>query len=111
METRLIQIELGELKKIGRDLAEIIKQRLGTEITIKGSILTISDPTNGHVSMKDAKFQVKHALHQLKLSEDYRVLSERHIIHLVRVEEKKTHYVERGEAPAPSRSLPYFFPG
>jgi len=107
----LIQIELGELKKMGRDLAEIIKQRLRTEITLKGSILSINDPANGHLSMKDVKLQVKHALHQLKLSDDYRVISEHRVIHLVRIEEKKTHYVERSEAPAPSRSLPYFFPG
>ncbi len=103
---------MGELKKLGKDLAELLKQRLKTEVTVKGATLVLSDPVNGQLSMNDAKLQVKHALHHLNLSDDYRVHSEHHVIHLMRVEEKKTHYVEKGRAaPAPAKSLPYFFPG
>jgi hypothetical protein len=108
----LIEVELGDLKKVGKDLAELLKQRLRTEVTVKGSTLTLNDPANGQLSMKDAKLQLKHALHQLKLSDDYRVLSEHHKIRFARIEEKKEHYLEKsGAAPPPSQSLPYFFPG
>ena len=108
----MIEVELGELKKLGKDFAEILKQRVKTEITVKGGTIIVSDPTNGTLSMKDAKLHVKHALYHLKLSDDYRVLSEHHKIRLIRVEEKKSHYVEKpGTAPAPGKSLPYFFPG
>jgi len=108
----LIEVELGDLKRLGKEFAEILKQRLKTEITVKGATIILSDPANGQLSMKDAKLQVKHALHHLKLSEEYRVHSEHHKIHLARIEEKKAHYLEKaGTAPAPAKSLPYFFPG
>ena len=108
----MIEVELGELKKLGKDFAEILKQRMKTEITVKGSAIIVSDPANGNLSMKDVKLHIKHALHHLNLSDDYRVLSEHHKIHLVRVEEKRTHYLEKGgAAPPPAKSLPYFFPG
>jgi hypothetical protein len=108
----LIEVELGDLKKVGKDLSEILRQRMKSEITIKGGTLILNDLADHQVSMKDAKLQVKHALHQLKLSEEYRVLSEHHKIRLVRVEQSRAHYVERrSAAPPPSRSLPYFFPG
>lgn len=107
----MIEVELGDLKKVGKDLSEILKQRMKSEITVKGGTLILNDSDNRQVSMKDAKLQMKHALHQLKLSEEYRVLSEHHKIRLVRVEQK-SHYAEkRGAAPPPSQSLPYFFPG
>ena len=108
----MIEVELGELKKVGKDLAELLNQRLRTEVTVKGSTLTINDPANGQLSMKDAKLQLKHALHQLKLSDDYRVHSEHHKIRFAKIEEKKEHYLEKNRAaPPPSQSLPYFFPG
>jgi hypothetical protein len=108
----LIEVELGELKKAGKDFAEILRQRLRTEVTVKGGTLTLSDRADGPLNMKDAKLQVKHALHHLGLSEDYRVLSEHHKIRLVKVEQKREHHVgKEGAAPPPSKSLPYFFPG
>jgi hypothetical protein len=107
----LIEVELGDLKKVGKDLSEILGQRMKIEITVKGGTLILNDSANYQVNMKDAKLQMKHALHQLKLSEEYRVLSEHHKIRLVKVEEK-SHYAERrGAVPPPSKSLPYFFPG
>lgn len=108
----MIEVELGELKKLGKDFAELLKTRLKVEVNIKGPTIILSDPANGSLSMKDAKLQVKHALHHLNLSDDYRVHSEHHIIRLMKVEEKKAHYVEKGRAaPPPASSLPYFFPG
>lgn len=108
----MIEVELGELKKLGKDFAELLEQRLKTEVAVKGATLILNDPANGQLSMKDAKLQVKHALHHLNLSDDYRVHAEHHKIHLMRVEEKKPHYVEKGRgAPPPSSSMPYFFPG
>jgi hypothetical protein len=70
--------------------------------------LIVSDE---RVGVKEVKLQLKHALHQLKLSEEYRVFVEHHKIRIVKVNQK-SHYVgKEGTAPPPSRSLPYFFPG
>jgi hypothetical protein len=104
----LIEVELNDLKKIAKDLAEILEQRLKTEVTVKGGKLTLN---NEQVGVKDAKLQVKHALHQLRLSEEYRVLAEHHRIRIVRVAQR-SHYVgKEGAAPPPAQSMPYFFPG
>jgi hypothetical protein len=106
----LIEIELGDLKKVEKELADLLRQRLKTDVTVKGGKLLL-DQTDGHVSPKDAKLQVKHALRHLGLEEGYRVLSEHHIIRIEKLAEKKKHKVEKqGELPAPARSLPYFFP-
>jgi len=106
----LIEIELGEIKKVEKDLADLLRQRLKTDVTVKGGKL-ILDQTDGHVSPKDAKLQVKHALRHLGLEEGYRVLSEHHIIRIEKLAEKKKHkYEKEGEAPAVARSMPYFFP-
>jgi len=106
----LIEVELGEIKKVGKELADLLRQRLKTDVTVKGWKLLL-DQTDGHVSPKDAKLQVKHALRHLGLEEGYRVLSEHHIIRIEKLAEKKRHKVEKeGEVPAPARSMPYFFP-
>ena len=107
----LIEVELGDLKKVGKDISEILGQRMKIEVTVKGGTLILNDSASRQVNMKDAKLQMKHALHQLKLSEEYRVLSEHHKIRLVKVEEKSHSAERRGAAPPPSKSLPYFFPG
>ena len=108
----LVEVELGDLKKVGKDIAEILDKRLKTEVQVKGKMLIIPDTVNGRsCGVKDVKLHVKHALHQLGFSEQYRVLTEHHLIHIVKVGEK-TRYAEReGAAPPPSQSLPYFFPG
>ena len=103
----LMEVELNDLKKIGKDLAEILTHRLKTEVAVKGGKLMLDDS----IGVKDAKLQVKHALHQLRLSDDYRVLAEHHKIRIVKVE-RKSHYADKeGTAPSPGQSLPYFFPG
>src|SRR5208282_466427 len=104
----LIEIELGEIKKVEKDLADLLRQRLKTDVTMKGGKLFL-DETDGHVSPKDAKLQVKHALRHLGLAEGYRVLSEHHIIRIEKLDEKKRRkFRKEGEAPAPSQSMPYF---
>ncbi len=106
----LIEIELGDIKKVAKELAELLEQRLKTDVAVKGGKLLL-DQTDGHVNPKDAKLQVKHALRHLGLEEGYRVLSEHHIIRIKKLAEKKKHKVEKeGEVPAPSQSMPYFFP-
>jgi len=108
--TGLIEIELGDIKKVAKELAELLEQRLKTDVTVKGGKLLL-DQTSGHVNPKDAKLQVKHALRHLGLEEGYRVLSEHHVIRIEKLVEKKRHKAEKeGELPAPARSLPYFFP-
>src|SRR5208337_4835247 len=106
----LIEVELGDLKKVEKELADLLTQRLKTDVTMKGGKLFL-DQTGGHVSPKDAKMQVKHALRHMGLAEGYRVLSEHHIIRIERLVEKKKHKFEKErEAPVPSQSMPYFFP-
>ena len=99
---------MNDLKKIAKDLAEILEERMKTQVTVKGGKLNLNDD---RVGVKDAKLYVKHALHQLGLSEEYRVLAEHQKIKIVRIEHK-THYTGKdGAAPPPAKSLPYFFPG
>jgi hypothetical protein len=108
----LVEVELGDLKKVSKDIAEVVSARLGEEVQVKGKLLLIPDTIKGkHYGVKDVKLVMKHALHQLGMSEEYRVLAEHHQVRIVKVEEK-TRYAEReGVAPPPSQSLPYFFPG
>ena len=106
-----MEVELGDLKKVGKDIAEILGQRLKTKLEAKGKALIVPETINGkHYSVKDVKLHVKHALHQLGLSEEYRVLSEHQQVRIVRVEEKQRYGEREGTAPPPSQSLPYFFP-
>jgi len=108
----LVEVELGDLKKMSKEIAEVLGERLKTEVQVKGKLLIIPDMVNGkHFGAKDMKLHVKHALHQLRLSDDYRVLAEHHQIRIVKVGEKERHAERRSEAPPPSQSLPYFFPG
>jgi hypothetical protein len=107
MEKSLILIELNDLKKLGKDLAEILKQRLKTDVNVKGGTLTLND---AKVGVKEVKLQVKHVLHQLGLLDEYRVLTEHHKVRIVKVEHRSHSVDKRGMAPAPSQSLPYFFP-
>jgi hypothetical protein len=106
----LIEVELDGVKKVEKELADLLRQRLKTDVTMKGGKLFL-DQTNGNVNPKDAKLQVKHALRHLGLAEEYRVLSERHIIRIEKLAEKKRHkFRKEGEAPAPSQTMPYFLP-
>lgn len=108
---RLVEVELGGLKKVGKEIAEILEQRLKTEVEVKGKSLIVPDTVNGkHYGVKDMKLHVKHALHQLGLSEEYRVLAEHHKIRVVKVEEKVRYAERESRAPPPAQSLPYFFP-
>jgi hypothetical protein len=106
----LIEVELGELKKVGKEFAESLGDRLKTEVAVKGKLLQVPD-TESKVTVKDVKLQVKHVLHQLGFSEEYRVLAEHHTVKIVKVGEKYRPVERKGGVPAPSQSLPYFFPG
>jgi len=108
----LIEVELNDLKRAGKDIAEILGERLHVKIDVKGKTLLIPDTENGKkIGVKDVKLQMKHALHHLKLSDDYHVLVEQHRIRIVKVEEKLRTAERGGSAPPPAQSLPYFFPG
>jgi hypothetical protein len=108
----MVEVELGDLKKVGKDIAEIMSKRVSAEVQVKGKLLLVPDSANGkHYGVKDVKLLVKHALHQLGMSEEYRVLTEHHQVRIVKVEEKARYAERGGEAPPPSQSLPYFFPG
>jgi hypothetical protein len=106
----LIEVELDGIKKVEKEVAALLRERLKTDVTVKGGKLFL-DQTDGHISPKDAKLQVKHALRHLGLAEGYRVLSEHHVIRIEKlVEKKRPKFRKEGEAPAPAQSMPYFFP-
>ncbi len=108
----LAEVDLGDLKKVGKDVAELLSQRLRAQVMLKGKTLIVPDTVDGkRVGVKDLKLQVKHVLHSLHLSEDYRVLAERHRIRIVRVAEKVRHVGKEGTTPPAAQTLPYFFPG
>ena len=107
----MIEIELGDLKKVGKELAESLGQRLKTEVSLKGRLLIVADTAGAtKFGVKDVKLQVKHVLHQLGFSEEYRVLAEHHMVRIVKVGEKYRPSEREGRAAPPSQSLPYFFP-
>lgn len=107
----MIEVELGDLKNVGKEFAESLGQRMKTEVTVKGKTALVPDIVNGKkVGAKDVKIQVKHVIHQLGFSEEYRVLTEHHKVRIVKVEEKTRPMEREGTAPPPSQSLPYFFP-
>jgi len=108
----LVEVELGDLKKVGKDIAEVVGRKIGEEVQVKGKLLLVPDTVKGkHYGVKDVKLLMKHALHQLGMSEEYRVLAEHHQVRIVKVEEKMRYGEREGAAPPPSQSLPYFFPG
>lgn len=74
----LIEVELGDLKKMGKDFSRLLAEKLETEVTVKGSKLIVFDaPNYAQFGVKEAKMEVKRALHHLGLSQ-YRALEERH---------------------------------
>lgn len=108
----MIEVELNDLKRVGKDIAQILGERLNLKVDVKGKMLLVPDTGDGQkVGVKDVKLQLKHALHHLNLSEDYRVLAEHHRVRIVKIEEKARIVERRGNAPPPGQSLPYFFPG
>ena len=107
----MTEVELGDLKNVANDIADLLSQRLKVEVSRKGKTLVVPDVVNGkHFGGKDLKLHVKHVLHQMHLSDDYRVLAEHQKIRIVRIEEKAKYHEKAGTAPAPAKSLPYFFP-
>jgi len=108
----MVEVELGDLKKVSQDIAEAVNKKLGTEVQVKGKLLLIPDSVNGkHYGVKDVKLIMKHALHQLGLASEYRVLAEHHQVRIVKIEVKARYAERQGAAPPPAQSLPYFFPG
>ena len=108
----MTEVELGDLKNVGNDIADLLSQRLKVDVSRKGKTLVVPDTINGkHFGAKDLKLHVKHVLHHLHLSDEYRVLAEHQKIRIVKLEEKARRHEREGTAPAPSTSMPYFFPG
>ena len=108
----MVEVELGDLKKVGKEIAEAVNKKIGAEVQVKGKLLLIPDTVNGkHYGVKDVKLLMKHALHQLGMANEYRVLAEHHQVRIVKIEEKERYAERGGTAPPPSQSLPYFFPG
>ncbi len=108
----MTEVELGDLKKLGKEIAETLGARLKVDVTLRGKTLIVPDMVEGkHFGVKDVKLQMKHVLHHLHLTEDYRVLAEHKTVKIVRVEEKIKHAEREGTAPPPAQTMPYFFPG
>jgi hypothetical protein len=109
----LIEVELHDLKKVGKEIADELRQRTKIDVSVKGGTLILKETQNGpKVNAKDAKLQLKHVLHHLGFSEEYRVLTEQHKIRIQKVDLKSKHGGgKEGTTPPPAQSLPYFFPG
>ncbi len=108
----MIEVELGDLRKVGNEIADLLGERLRAEVTLKGKTLIVPETVNGkRFGVKDLKLQVKHVLHHMHLSDDYRVLTEHQKIRIVKLEEKVKHAEREGSAAPPAQTLPYFFPG
>jgi hypothetical protein len=105
-----VEIEIGELKEVGKEFARLLKERLKTDVEMNGNQLTLHESSTQGLRLKDVKSSAKHALHHLGFSHDYRVLADHHVIRIVRIEKKKKHEEKEGLAPPPSQSLPYLFP-
>ena len=106
-----MEVELSDLKRVGKEIAEFLEQRLKAEVGVKGKVLVLPDVVNGRkLGVKDVKLQLKHALHHLGLSDEYRVLAEHHRVRIVKIEEKARPTERRGTTPPAAQSLPYFFP-
>lgn len=102
---------MGDLKKVGKEFAESLAERLKTEVSLKGRLLIVPDTADGSkFGVKDVKLHVKHVLHQMGFSEEYRVLADHHMVRIVKVGEKYRPLEREGKVAPPSQSLPYFFP-
>jgi len=101
-----------DLKKVGKQIADALKERTQIDVNVKGGTLILNETKNGpQLNIKDVKMQMKHVLHHLGFSEEYRVLAEHHKIRIQKIEQKPKHGAwKEGTAPSPSQSLPYFFP-
>ena len=108
---RLIEVELGDLKKMRGEISRLLGEKLRTEVAMKGSMLIVSEDKNhSQPRVKEVKMEVKRVLHHLGLSQ-HRVLEEHHRILIVRLKEKpKVHTEKKGTTLPPSQSLPYLFP-
>jgi len=108
----MIEVDLGDLGKAGQDVSQLLRDRLRAEVIVERTKLIVSEEARGsRFGVKEVKTQVKHILHHLGLSDEYRVLAEHRKIRIARVKEKPRPCAERkGSAPPPSQSLPYFFP-
>jgi hypothetical protein len=107
-----MEVELSDLKKVGNDIAELLGERMRTEVAVKGSMLIVPDTVKGkRLEIKDLKLQVKHALHHLGLSEEYRVLADHQRVIVEKVKKMPQHAHHEGTPPSPYQTLPYFFPG
>ena len=107
----LTEVELGDLKKLGKEIAKTLGERLKVDVTLRGKTLVVPDMVEGkRFGVKDVKLQMKHVLHHLHLSEDYRVLDEHQKVKIVKVEEKTRRAEREGTAPPAAQTLPYFFP-
>jgi hypothetical protein len=107
----LIEIELGDLKKIGGEISHLLEEKLKTEVAVKRSKLIVSEDGNHpQPRVKEVKMEVKRVLHHLGFSH-YRALEEHHRILIVRMKEKHKLRTEKKELTLPpSQSLPYLFP-
>ena len=85
---RLIEVELGDLKKMGGEISRLLEIKLRTEVAVKGSKLIVSEDKNDpQPRVKEVKMEVKRVLHHLGLSH-YRPVEEHHRILIVRLKEK-----------------------
>jgi len=107
----LIEVELGDLKKLRNEITELLEEKLKITVTVKGNSMLFPDSANGpKMTVKDAKDAMKHVIHHLRLSDGFRVLTDQGKVRIVKVQPKAKRSEKEGTPPSPSATLPYLFP-
>lgn len=108
----MIEVDLSDLEKRGKEISQLLEEKLRTGITVKGRrLILLEKEDTRRFSIKEVKSQLKNVLHSLGFSDRYRILVDRQKIRIVKKLEKSRLPVQRkGTVPSAPRTLPYFFP-
>lgn len=101
----MLTVELKELRRNASPAAQFLRSKLKGMIRIKGSQLHIEDAKTREVKLLISKF-----LHHRGI-EDFRVVApEVGMLEVREIRRPVDRPVREGSPPAPSISLPYYFP-
>jgi hypothetical protein len=100
----LVEIDIGDLKGERARLIEFLRSKVG-DVGSSGDLLNLN------CGSKEARLYLKKFLHQLSISEEYKVIASGGVLRIVRVRGRRREgQGRRGLPPPPSSSMPYLFP-
>lgn len=106
----MVIIDMSELESERSNLSSFLESKVGVPIRMKGKILVV-DSAEKVLLPRDVKTYVKHFLYHRGLSETYRVTEEHAVIRITSYKHRRDEKVkEKGVAPSPYDTLPYYFP-